>query len=379
MLQTRTARRPGRRPSLRASPSLQTCSSGRPRRSAAGGACAWRSRARSLWSQVSSVLSRCQCPSVSLWSQGCSASLPAPLPVPFLLPAVWGAQRVDFTALVPAFCLLLRPPAWEFAPSAAAPHSVAEWCTTRPRCRPNRACISCTGCRPCVPRRQAHPCDNRRSLPCATPTLMRPAWSCLLPLLTVPRPCHPRCPPARRPAAAGRAHQPSGPARCAVAAGLPAQVRGSVCACRRVCVCVGGWVGGGPGPWLLRCLPFTTPCPCCACTWHLHRGVSPVLLLWRWSPASLQRAACRSTSALPPQLCNPTRARTHRPSRWPKTLIVVSHAREFLNTVCTDVLHLHSRSITAYRVRPLWARLRRRHALYSHRAARPPARPCAPL
>lgn len=29
--------------------------------------------------------------------------------------------------------------------------------------------------------------------------------------------------------------------------------------------------------------------------------------------------------------------------RWPKTLLVVSHAREFLNAVCTDVLHLHSR------------------------------------
>jgi ATP-binding cassette subfamily F protein 3 len=35
--------------------------------------------------------------------------------------------------------------------------------------------------------------------------------------------------------------------------------------------------------------------------------------------------------------------------KWPKTLIVVSHAREFLNTVCTDVLHLHSRSIITYR------------------------------
>ncbi|KAL4424205.1 hypothetical protein ABPG75_001506 [Micractinium tetrahymenae] len=35
--------------------------------------------------------------------------------------------------------------------------------------------------------------------------------------------------------------------------------------------------------------------------------------------------------------------------KWPKTLIVVSHAREFLNTVCTDILHLHSRSITTYR------------------------------
>jgi hypothetical protein len=36
--------------------------------------------------------------------------------------------------------------------------------------------------------------------------------------------------------------------------------------------------------------------------------------------------------------------------RWPKTLIVVSHAREFLNSVCTDILHLHSRTITAYKV-----------------------------
>jgi ATPase subunit of ABC transporter with duplicated ATPase domains len=30
--------------------------------------------------------------------------------------------------------------------------------------------------------------------------------------------------------------------------------------------------------------------------------------------------------------------------QWPKTLLVVSHAREFLNAVCTDMLHLHSRS-----------------------------------
>ena len=35
--------------------------------------------------------------------------------------------------------------------------------------------------------------------------------------------------------------------------------------------------------------------------------------------------------------------------RWPKTLLVVSHAREFLNAVCTDVLHLHSRTITTYK------------------------------
>ncbi|KAK9867268.1 hypothetical protein WJX84_007223 [Apatococcus fuscideae] len=35
--------------------------------------------------------------------------------------------------------------------------------------------------------------------------------------------------------------------------------------------------------------------------------------------------------------------------RWPNTLLVVSHARDFLNVVATDVLHLHSRKLTAYK------------------------------
>jgi ATPase subunit of ABC transporter with duplicated ATPase domains len=37
-------------------------------------------------------------------------------------------------------------------------------------------------------------------------------------------------------------------------------------------------------------------------------------------------------------------------TRWPKTLLIVSHAREFLNAVCTDILHLHSRKLMAYKV-----------------------------
>lgn len=35
--------------------------------------------------------------------------------------------------------------------------------------------------------------------------------------------------------------------------------------------------------------------------------------------------------------------------KWPKTIIVVSHAREFLNTVVTDIVHLQSKTFTVYK------------------------------
>ncbi|CAI0441754.1 unnamed protein product [Linum tenue] len=35
--------------------------------------------------------------------------------------------------------------------------------------------------------------------------------------------------------------------------------------------------------------------------------------------------------------------------KWPKTFIVVSHAREFLNTVVTDVIHLQNQKLTCYK------------------------------
>ena len=35
--------------------------------------------------------------------------------------------------------------------------------------------------------------------------------------------------------------------------------------------------------------------------------------------------------------------------RWPKTLLVVSHAREFLNAVCTDTIHLHNKKLVTYK------------------------------
>jgi ATP-binding cassette subfamily F protein 3 len=34
---------------------------------------------------------------------------------------------------------------------------------------------------------------------------------------------------------------------------------------------------------------------------------------------------------------------------WPTTLLVVSHDRNFLDTVPTDILHLHTQRLEAYR------------------------------
>lgn len=36
-------------------------------------------------------------------------------------------------------------------------------------------------------------------------------------------------------------------------------------------------------------------------------------------------------------------------NRWKKTLIVVSHDRDFLNTVTTDIIHLHDERLHYYR------------------------------
>ncbi len=36
-------------------------------------------------------------------------------------------------------------------------------------------------------------------------------------------------------------------------------------------------------------------------------------------------------------------------TRWKKTLIVVSHDRDFLNTVTTDIIHLHDLKLHSYR------------------------------
>ena len=36
-------------------------------------------------------------------------------------------------------------------------------------------------------------------------------------------------------------------------------------------------------------------------------------------------------------------------TRWKKTLVVVSHDRDFLNTVTTDIIHLHDQKLHMYK------------------------------
>lgn len=37
------------------------------------------------------------------------------------------------------------------------------------------------------------------------------------------------------------------------------------------------------------------------------------------------------------------------PQTWPSTILVVSHDRNFLNAVATDIIHLHSQRLDSYR------------------------------
>ena len=119
-------------------------------------------------------------------------------------------------------------------------------------------------------------------------------------------------------AAAGRAHQPPGPARGAVAGGVPDAVRAAPrrAAPRRP-------AAGGAAPAAPRA--------------HAPRAAKPE-----------PREACCSLPA----------------RSWKKTLIVVSHDREFLNSVTTDIIHLHDERLHYYRgnfaqVRPALAALAR--------------------
>ena len=38
--------------------------------------------------------------------------------------------------------------------------------------------------------------------------------------------------------------------------------------------------------------------------------------------------------------------------KWKKTLLMVSHDQEFLNSICTDMLHLDQKKLFAYKGKP---------------------------
>lgn len=49
-------------------------------------------------------------------------------------------------------------------------------------------------------------------------------------------------------------------------------------------------------------------------------------------------------TALPNWACHPV-----TPQTWPSTILVVSHDRNFLNAIATDIIHLHSQRLDGYR------------------------------
>lgn len=67
--------------------------------------------------------------------------------------------------------------------------------------------------------------------------------------------------------------------------------------------------------------------------------------------------ACRAAAAPTPPLrptpapdpCALPRPPRRQPCSWKKTLIVVSHDRDFLNSVTTDIIHLHDLKLHFYR------------------------------
>lgn len=53
---------------------------------------------------------------------------------------------------------------------------------------------------------------------------------------------------------------------------------------------------------------------------------------------------CWKLISLPNWACHPV-----TPQTWPSTILVVSHDRNFLNAIATDIIHLHSQRLDGYR------------------------------
>ena len=88
----------------------------------------------------------------------------------------------------------------------------------------------------------------------------------------------------------------------------------------------------------------------------MHQGGNPPRPLLRQPSSSAVSLAALPCHALALRLPRPPPLNTHThhtpfPSvhRWKKTLIVVSHDREFLNSVTTDIIHLHDLKLHYYR------------------------------
>lgn len=104
-----------------------------------------------------------------------------------------------------------------------------------------------------------------------------------------------------------------------------------------VCVCV----------WVCNCCAVAMPPqsrPTCwtsepSCGWRTTcRSVPSATLVWKSGENTQPRANSSVTLSLLPL-----------PQTWQSTILVVSHDRNFLNAVVTDIIHLHSQRLDSYR------------------------------
>lgn len=85
--------------------------------------------------------------------------------------------------------------------------------------------------------------------------------------------------------------------------------------------------------------------------------VRAILWLENYLQVSAYRCCSRFGGSLPPKhlrgwelttlpnwACCPV-----TPQTWPSTILVVSHDRNFLNAIATDIIHLHSQRLDGYR------------------------------
>lgn len=75
-------------------------------------------------------------------------------------------------------------------------------------------------------------------------------------------------------------------------------------------------------------------------------GELPAGEFWEGFTVGLEKVCLQDTGG---QLPFQTACHSVIPQTWPSTILVVSHDRNFLNAIATDIIHLHSQRLDGYR------------------------------